>query len=68
MTATGARVAAAVETAGCLWPDAPCPCVDGECPVDVAAAFAYVPDYGDVESADREEDRIDWADGEVPRG
>lgn len=55
MTALSGRIAAAVETAGCLWPDAPCPCVDGECPVDVAGAFAQ-DDGGTDESHAREWD------------
>jgi hypothetical protein len=34
---------------------------------DVEIDDAHVPAYGDEESADREEDRVDWPDGEVPR-
>jgi hypothetical protein len=67
VTATGARIAAAVTAAGCLWPDAPCPCA-GDCPVDVAGALAgHVGDEGTDKSFAREIDRMDWPDGEVPK-
>jgi hypothetical protein len=34
---------------------------------DVEIDDAHVPEYGDDESWQREEDRVDWPDGEVPR-
>jgi hypothetical protein len=59
VTATGARIAAPVTAAGCLWPD-PCAC----CSPD----GGHVGDEGTDESFAREIDRMDWPDGEVPDG
>jgi hypothetical protein len=38
------RIAAAVREAGCNWPDAPCPCTPGACPVDLTGAVVF--DHG----------------------
>ena len=57
MTATGARIAATVQAAGCTWPD-PCAC----CGPGVGGD-----DDGWDESWAREIDRMDWPDGEVPK-